>query len=66
MFFVAHFHIQMLFIFSKFWFPELLGGAGGRDRGKKQKMAQHDKIFFVSLGISETVPNMIVVFGTHE
>ena len=66
MFFVAHFHIQMLFIFSKFWFPELLGGAGGGTGVKSKKWPNMTKFFFVSLGISETVPNMIVVFGTHE
>ena len=48
------------FIFSKFRFSGLLVGVG-----KGQKMARNDKKKFVSLRISETVPHMIVVFGTH-
>ena len=33
---------------------------------KRQKMAQNDKKFCVSLCISATVHRMTVMFGTHE
>ena len=59
---------DVFFIFSKFWFYGLLEGErgmGGQVGQKKDKKWPKLTKRFDSLCVSGTVPDMILVFGTH-